>query len=129
MRHAVHAEDGLGADGGWIEQQVRAQQRHRPRDLREPLIPADADADATYARIKHAKAGVPRRKIKLLLIAVVVRNVRFAIDAEQAAVRVDHRHGVIQAVSVPLEKAHGNHYAEFLRDHLHTQHRRILRNR
>ena len=36
---------GLGADRGRVEQDLRAHQHHRARDLGIPLVPADADAE------------------------------------------------------------------------------------
>ena len=129
MRLAVGRQDRLGTDGGRIKQDVRAEQRHRPRGLREPLIPADADANCAISRPKHAKTRVSGRKIELFLIIMIVRDVRLAIHAKQAAVRVDHRNGVIGAVAIPLIKAHGNHNRTLLCDRLHPQHRRVLRNR
>ena len=61
VRHGVAFQDRLRADGRGIEQQLRPEQGHGPRRLREPLIPADADADAAEFPC-DIHAGVSREK-------------------------------------------------------------------
>src|SRR5690606_31677482 len=63
----------LGADGRRIEQDFRALQGHGAGGLREPLVPADADADAARPRLPDLEAGIARREIEFLRIAGSVR--------------------------------------------------------
>src|SRR5690606_17494276 len=72
----------LRADGRRIEQDFRALQGHGARRLREPLVPADADADAARPCLPHPEAGIAGREIELLRIARPVRYVALAIVAE-----------------------------------------------
>src|SRR3546814_6699213 len=81
----------LVGDGGRIEQDLRAHQRHGARALRKPLVPADGGAQRAVARVPHPKAGVAGIEVVFFLVARPVGNVRLAIDAEPAAVGVDHR--------------------------------------
>src|SRR5690606_10907063 len=88
----------LGADRGRVENQFGTHQRQCARCLREPLIPADADADAAVAGMPDAKTGIARRKELLLLIAGTVGDMRLAVDAEQTAVGVDDGDAVVVRV-------------------------------
>ena len=67
MLHGIEVRPSrLGADRGRVEQELRAHQRHGARRLREPLVPADADADRPEARRPDAKAGIARAEVELL---------------------------------------------------------------
>ena len=81
----------VAADGGRVQQHLGALQRHAPRALREPLVPADADADARVGGVPDAEAGVAGREVVLLLVAAGVGDVALAVDAEERAVGVDDR--------------------------------------
>src|SRR3546814_2883454 len=72
----------LVGDGGRIEQDLRAHQRHGARALRKPLVPADGGAQRAVARVPHPKAGVAGIEVVFFLVARPVGNVRLAIDAE-----------------------------------------------
>src|SRR6185437_7858968 len=60
---------GFRTDGRGIEQHVRAQQRHGPRRLRKPLIPADRDAEPGIGAVEYLETGVARREVELLVVA------------------------------------------------------------
>ena len=109
MRFAVGFKDRLGADCRREEQQLCAVQDERACGLREPLIPADADADRRIARFPCQEAGIAGREIKFLLIVVVIRDMRFAVDAEQRAVCVNDRFGVEKAAARTLIEADRQH--------------------
>ena len=115
--------DRLRADGGGVEQDIRALERHGPRHLREPLVPADADTDAADRRIPDPQAQIAGGEIELLLIALAVGNVGLAIEAEDA-VGVDNRDAVEELTLGPLEKADGHDHAQ-----LAGQRRKVLDDR
>jgi hypothetical protein len=93
----------LGADRRREEQHVGAHQRQRARRFREPLVPTDADADATVLRRPHLEAGIARREEVLLRVAGAIGNVRFAIRAEHAAIGIEHRDRVEKRLARALE--------------------------
>ena len=114
----------LRADGGRIEQHVCAHQRHAARRLRKPLVPADADAERAVTGLPDAKARVAGREVVLLVVAGTLRDVRLAVDAEHAAVRVDHRQRIEVGVVRPLEDAERQRHLEFARQRLEPLHDR-----
>ena len=79
VRHGIAVENRLGTDGGRVEQQFRALQRHAARGLREPLVPADTDADFRISRIPDLEAGISGRKIELFLIVMIIRDMRLDV--------------------------------------------------
>src|SRR5262245_4074262 len=94
----------MPADGGGIEEHLRAKQRGDPRRLRIPLVPADEDAYGGVARLPDLEAvrfagalavviemAIARREVILLVKQRIVRDVHLPIDAEKRAVRVDYR--------------------------------------
>ena len=86
----------------WGKKNLRALHRGESRSLGVPLIPADQHAD-------FAEAGLPRAKPQ------VVRNVNFAIHAEQRAVGIDDRGGImINARAALLEQRDDQHHAAAL---------------
>src|SRR5690606_10288685 len=84
----------LAADGGRVEQQLGAHQRHAARAFGEPLVPADAHADLGVAGLPDLEAAVARIEVVLLVVAGAIRDVALAVDAEQAAVGVEDRDAV-----------------------------------
>lgn len=103
----------LAADGRRIEQDFGARERHCARAFREPLVPADADADACVGRVPDFETRVARREIVLLGIAGAVGDVRLAVDADGAAVRIEDRDRVELRLARALEEADGQDHAEF----------------
>ena len=97
--------DGMPADGGGIEQHLRAAQRRQARGFRIPLVPADQRRDARVARVEAAEAQVAGREVVFFEVQRVVGDVHLAVDAQQRAVGVDHQRGVvIHARRAPLEQ-------------------------
>ncbi len=103
----------LAADGGRVEQQFGAHQRHAARGFGEPLIPADGHADLGVAGVPHLEAGVARVEVVLLVVAGAIRNVALAVDAEQLAVGIDDGDGIEAGASGQLEEADRQHHLQF----------------
>src|SRR5439155_16389482 len=99
----------LGADRRRIEQQLGALQRHRAGAFREPLVPADADAEPAIGGAQGAKAGIAGIEVAFPLMALAVGNVRLAIEPELPAVGVDHHQRVVVGVVGALEEADRQH--------------------
>ena len=96
---------GLAADGGRVEQHVGAEQGHAAGGLREPLVPADADADGAVPRLPHPEPGVARVEVVLLGVARAVGDVALAVRAERRAVGVDDHDRVVGGPVGPLVHA------------------------
>ena len=76
-------------------------------------------------RVSHTlKPGVAGAEVVLLLVARAVRNVRLAIDAEHAAIRIEDRDRVEVRMPGALEEADRQHHAELARDRLEVRERR-----
>ena len=104
---------GMPADGRGIEQDVRAAQAGQARGFGIPLVPADQDGDAAVARVEAGEAQIAGREIKFLVVERVVGDVHLAVDAEQRAVGVDHRGGVvIEAGGAALEERGDDDHAQ-----------------
>ncbi|MNM81882.1 hypothetical protein D3C81_938970 [compost metagenome] len=104
----------FGADRRRIEQQLGAHQRHAAGSLRIPLIPTDADANLRVTRLPHFKPGIPRIKIKLLLIPRSVRDMALAVTSEDLAVGVDHGQRVVTGVVLFLIEADRKNHFQLL---------------
>src|SRR5690606_36367390 len=102
----------LGADGGGVEKQVRAPERHRPGRFGEPLVPADAYPDGAEARAPRLEPGVARVEVVLLLVAGSVRDVALAVDAEDVAGGVYHGQAVEVRLAGPFEERQRQHHPE-----------------
>ena len=126
VRHGIAVQDRLGADRGRVEQQFRAHQRHAPRGLREPLVPADAHTDFGVCRVPHAETGVAGREIELFLIEMVIRDVGLAVLAEHRTVRVDDGDRVKGRVAHALIIANRQHDPEVARNAAQFLHCRIF---
>ena len=106
----------MPADGGGIEEDVRARDARKARGFRIPLIPADQHAQTPEARVEIHEAEIARREIEFLEIQRIVGNMHLAIDAFDLAIGANHRRGVvIQTRAAPLEKRRDDHDAEFAR--------------
>ena len=95
VRHTIAVQNRLRANRCRIEQKLCAVQRQAASCLGEPLVPADADTNAALFCIKHGKTAVTRLEVKLLLIKMVVRNMRFAINAKNFPVCINAGDGII----------------------------------
>ncbi len=95
----------MPADAGGIENHIRAAECGEARAFGIPLVPADLHADARVASVKIRKAEVAGSEIELFVIERIIRNVHLAVFAQEGAVGVEHRAGiVINAGSAALEK-------------------------
>src|SRR5699024_7001179 len=83
-------------------------------------------SDIPVRRMENLKAGVSRRKIKLFLVKMVVRYMRFPVNSKEASVRVQNRRGVIEHLAVPLVKADGQHQRKLLCHRGEMPHRLVL---
>ena len=117
---------GLRADGGRIEQDVGAGEHHGARRLRVPLVPADADADGAELGVPRLEARVAGAEVVLLLVAGPVGDVALAVDPEERAVGVGHRHAVEVVRPVALEERDRDDDAELGCELLHGEHARVL---
>ena len=123
--HTVAVENRLAADGGGIENQLRAAQCQTPGRLREPLVPADAHADFSIGGVPDPEARVAGGEIEFLLVVVVVGDMGLAVDAQELAA-VQHRHSVIEDVAAALIEADGQHQGELLGDGQEVPHGVVL---
>src|SRR5690606_32475579 len=80
----------------------------------KPLIPANAKSDAATGGIPNFEAGIARREVEFFLIAAAVRNMRFPVYAELAAIGVDHHNSVIVRIAGTFENADRQYDAQFL---------------
>ncbi len=116
----------LAADRGRVEEQLGALEHHRARGLGEPLVPADADADARVARVERLEPRVARAEVELLFVGGKIGDVALAVVADDAAVGVDDRDRVVVRVTRALEERHGQHELALPGDLLHALDGRLL---
>src|SRR5215471_9335405 len=83
------------ADGGRIEEDFGPLHRGEAGGFRIPLIPAYERADFPVTGLPGAKAEVAGREIEFLVVKRVVRDVHFAVLAEQRSIRVDDDRGIV----------------------------------
>ena len=106
----------MPADGGGIEQHLRAAERGQTRGLGIPLVPANQRRNARVAGIEAAEAQVAGSEVIFFEIERVVGDVHLAIDAQQRAIGVDYqRRVVIHARRAALEDRADDHDPEFAR--------------
>src|SRR5512143_3720689 len=80
-------------------------------------------------RLPRLEAGVARAEVVFLLIARPVGDVALAIDAENLAAGIRHRHAVVIARTVLLEEGDGDDDGELPRELLKRDHGRMLAQR
>ncbi|MNE17770.1 hypothetical protein D3C80_1107640 [compost metagenome] len=102
----------LTTDGGRVEQDFSAHQRHAAGALREPLVPADADTDFGVTGLPHLEAGIARVEVVLLVVARAIRDMGFTINPEVAAVGVDDRDAVEARAPGQFEVADRQHHLQ-----------------
>ncbi len=104
---------GMPADAGGIENYLRAAEGGDARAFGIPLVPADLHADSTVLRLEVGESEIAGGEIKFFVVQRVVGDVHFSIFAEEAAVRIEHRAGiVVNAGSAAFEE--GNDQDDFL---------------
>ena len=74
---------------------MRSAQGGDARAFRIPLVPANLDANFSVFRIEIREPEITWREIKLFVVERVVGDMHFAVFAEEAAVRVEDRAGVV----------------------------------
>src|SRR6202050_1860737 len=85
-----------------VEHDPGAGQAERPPALGEVPVVADVHADPADRGVEDRVAEVARPEVELLPEALDLRDVGLAVLAEVAAVRVDHRGGVVVDAGVLL---------------------------
>ncbi len=116
----------LAADGGGVEQQFGAHQRHAARGLGEPLVPTDGHADPGVAGVPDLEAGIAGVEVVLLVVAGAVRDVALAVDAQQRAVGIDDGDGVEARAPGLLEEADRQNHRQLLGDLLEMLDRGVV---
>src|ERR1700761_3260338 len=75
------------ADGGRVEEQVRALQRGDARAFGIPLVPADEGPDLAHGGVEGLEAEVAGGEVELLVVERIVGDVHLAIHAGQRSIR------------------------------------------
>src|SRR5690242_6682296 len=103
-----------------VEDDLGAGQAERPPALGEVPLVADVDADPAHRGVEHRVAEVARTEVVLLPEAFHLRDVVLAVLAEERAVRVDDRGGVVvDALLLGLVDRHDKHHLVLARDIAH----------
>src|SRR5262244_1846273 len=103
-----------------VEDDVGAGQAKRPLALREVPLVADVDADPAHRGVEHRVAEVAGAEVVLLPEPLHLRDVVLAVLAEERAVGVDDRGGVVQdAFLLRLVDRHDEHHLVLTRDVTH----------
>ncbi|MNX29903.1 hypothetical protein D3C86_600550 [compost metagenome] len=103
------------ADRCGKQQDLGAHQGQATCRLGEPLIPADAHADAAERGVPDTETGVAGAEIFFLLIADGVGNVGFAVNTQQASIGVGHAKRIEIRVAGLLEPAQRQDHAQLPR--------------
>ena len=85
----------MPANAGGIENDLRAAEGGDAGALRIPLVPANLHADFSVLGVEIREAEIAGREIKFFVVERVVGNVHFAVFAEEAAVGIEDRAGVV----------------------------------
>ena len=78
----------LATDGSRVQEHVRSFEDHRAGSFRKPLVPADADTNATVPGFYRFKPGVAGAEIVFFLIDRKVRDMALPVMAGDAAISV-----------------------------------------
>ena len=79
----------------WGRKDLGTLQRGEAGGFRIPLVPADEHADRRVAGPPRLEAGVAGGKVELLVEERIVRDVHLPVNAEELAVGVNDRSGVV----------------------------------
>jgi len=85
----------MPADGGGIEENLGPLHRGETGSFGIPLIPANQNADFAIAGLPGAEAEVARCEIEFFVEQRIVGNVHLPVQAEERAVGIDDRGGVV----------------------------------
>ena len=125
LHDAVPVVLAVAGDAARVEQELGALQAHDARGLGEPLVPADGDADPPDRGVPDPEARVAGVGVDLLEAAGrALGDVGLPVDAEDAAVGVDDRAGVVVGVVRALEEVDRDDDTELLRERGHPRHGR-----
>src|SRR5262249_38702168 len=78
-----------------IKNNFGSAQGGQPSRFRIPLVPANTNTDFAVFCFPRQKSKIARRKVKLLVVERIVRNVHFAVFAKKFSVRVNDCGGVV----------------------------------
>src|SRR5215469_3017037 len=113
-----------------VEHDLGAGQAERPPALGEVPLVADVDTDPADRGVEHRVAEVAGTEVVLLPEPLHLRNVVLAVLAEEGAVGVDHRGGVVEdAFLLLLVDGHDQDHAVFAGHVAHEPHGRPVRHR
>ncbi|MCY1390754.1 hypothetical protein D9M71_55770 [compost metagenome] len=119
----------FATDRGWVEQHFGTQQGHAACALREPLVPADANADFGVMSLPDLEAGIARVEVVLLVVAGAIRDMRLAINPKVTAIGVDDGDAVEARAPSQLEEADRQHDLQLLGELLEARDGRVGFNR
>src|SRR5690348_8883963 len=107
----------IPADRGRVQQDFRAGQRHQPRGLRVPLVPAHQHAELAERSLDRMEAEVARCEVELLVVGRIVGDVHLAIHAGDSGRAIEHHRGVVvQTRGSVFEQRGDHHQLQFLRE-------------
>src|SRR5215467_8014053 len=113
-----------------VEDDLGAGQAERPPALGEVPLVADVDADPADRGVEHQVAEVAGTEVVLLPEPLHLRNVVLAVLAEEGAVGVDHRGGVVEDTFLfLLVDGHDQDHVVFAGHVAHEPHGRPVRHR
>src|SRR5579859_3403703 len=118
------------AGRGRVEDDLGAGQAERPPALGEVPLVADVHADPAHRGVEHRVAEVPGAEVVLLPEALHLREVVLAVLAEEGAIGVDDRSGVVvDAFLLRLVDRYDQHHLVLARDITHQPHGRAVGHR
>ena len=92
----------------------RAAEGHQAGGFGIPLVPTDEDADLAEPGVPDRPTGVAGSEVEFLLECGVLGDVAFAVEAEQEAVGIVDRGGVVVETGTAVLEERGNdNHAEF----------------
>ena len=101
---------GEPADGGGVEEDLGPFQSRQPGCFRVPLVPADQDTYCSEFRFECLVAQVAGREVEFFFESGVLRDVHFAVRAEEGTVCVDNPGGVVVETGGAFFKAGSDDY-------------------
>ena len=109
----IFGRGGFRTYGRGIQQHLCPHQRHRTGAFGEPLIPANPQTDAAHGGVPHAVAGVTGAEIELLFITNALRDMAFAVVAQDGAIGIDEGAGIEKGRPRLFEIGTGQHHTQF----------------
>ena len=104
------------ADGGGVEQNLRAAQSCEAGGFGIPLVPTDERGNPRETRIETAEAQIAWSEVIFLEVQRVVGDVHLAIESKQRSIGVDHECGVVVYTGrAPFEHRTHDHDSQLAR--------------